>query len=157
MSIKVRLLAFGVVGALSSAATLIYPWEDERQDVYPDIVGIPTVCIGHTGPDVTLLGKRRTPEECAKLFSADLKEAEAGVLQCTPKVTGGPRAAFTSLAFNIGTKAYCKSTLAQKANQGDFKGACNQLTRWVYAGGKVSQGLLNRRLAEQKVCFEGPL
>ena len=155
MSIKARLIQLGVTGTLLTAGTLAYQWEGEVNTPYKDIVRIDTVCIGHTGSDI--MQKLYSKKECTEVFVADLRKAEAAVERCTPTVTGGPKAAFTSFVFNTGSTAFCNSTLAHKANQGDLKGACNQLTRWVYAGNKVSPGLLNRRLAEQKICFEGPL
>ncbi len=155
MSIKTRLLQLGVGSVLATAGVLTYQWEGEVQKPYLDIVNVRTVCVGHTGTDIK--NKLYSEKECTQIFANDLMVAEDAVERCTPKITGGPKAAFTSFVFNMGADSYCKSTLAQKANQGDVKGACDQLTRWVYAGGKVSQGLLNRRLAEQKICYEGPL
>jgi lysozyme len=155
VSIKTRLIAAGLTSALVTAGTLAYQWEGEVATPYKDIVNVTTVCIGHTGTDIKQ--KLYSQNECTQIFIADLRKAEATVERCTPNVTGGPKAAFTSFVFNSGSTAYCNSTLAHKANQGDLKGACHQLTRWVYAGKTVSPGLLNRRLAEQRVCFEGPL
>ena len=36
-------------------------------------------------------------------------------------------------------------------NAGDFNGAANQFSRWVYAGGKVLPGLVKRREAEKQL------
>jgi hypothetical protein len=41
-----------------------------------------------------------------------------------------------SFAFNVGDDAFCRSTLVRKANAGDIDGACAELSRWTYAGGK---------------------
>ncbi|MFL3906927.1 glycoside hydrolase family protein, partial [Escherichia coli] len=38
------------------------------------------------------------------------------------------------------------STLLRKINQGDIKGACDQLRRWTYAGGNQWKGLMTRRV-----------
>ncbi|WP_252500917.1 glycoside hydrolase family protein, partial [Escherichia coli] len=40
-------------------------------------------------------------------------------------------------------------------NQGDIKGACDQLRRWTYAGGKQWKGLMTRREIEREVCLWG--
>ncbi|HDU5394583.1 TPA: glycoside hydrolase family protein, partial [Klebsiella pneumoniae] len=45
------------------------------------------------------------------------------------------------------------STLLRKINQGDPKGACDQLLRWTYAKGKQWKGLITRREVEREVCL----
>ncbi|MGA6579692.1 glycoside hydrolase family protein, partial [Providencia sp. NPDC089923] len=62
------------------------------------------------------------------------------------------KAALYSFAFNVGTGAFAKSTMLKKLNAGDQYGACEELKRWVYAGGKVWRGLVNRREAEAAIC-----
>ncbi|EFX5194324.1 lysozyme, partial [Shigella sonnei] len=47
------------------------------------------------------------------------------------------------------------STLLRKINQGYIKGACDQLCRWTYAGGKQWKGLMTRREIEREVCLWG--
>ena len=38
---------------------------------------------------------------------------------------------------------------------GDPVGACNELTKWVYAGGRKVRGLERRREAERTLCLKG--
>jgi lysozyme len=57
----------------------------------------------------------------------------------------------TSLAYNIGVKAFTNSTLLRKFNAGDLAGAAAEFPRWNRAAGKVMRGLTNRRLDEQEV------
>ncbi|WP_394324827.1 glycoside hydrolase family protein [Escherichia coli] len=40
----------------------------------------------------------------------------------------------------MGAGNFRTSTLLRKINQGDIKGACDQLRRWTYAGGKQWKG-----------------
>ena len=61
--------------------------------------------------------------------------------------------ALTSFAFNVGTTAFCSSTLVKKLNAADYEGACGELRRWVYVKGKKSQGLVNRREKEYRQCI----
>ena len=42
--------------------------------------------------------------------------------------------------------------LARKTNAGDLAGACAELSRWTYAGGRQLPGLIKRRAAEREMC-----
>lgn len=68
-----------------------------------------------------------------------------------------PYVAFLSLSYNIGTAGFCRSSLPRYINAGDIRTACNLLPAFNRAGGRVVQGLVNRRRAEQKLCLEGLL
>ena len=54
----------------------------------------------------------------------------------------------------VGVWTVCHGLL-RKINQGDIKGACDQLRRWTYAGGKQWKGLMTRREIEREVCLWG--
>ena len=83
-----------------------------------------------------------------------LKHAQA--LECVKRpMSDGQKAAFLSFSFNVGNGAFCSSTLVRKANAGDMPGACAELSRWTYAGGKQLLSLIKRRAAERKLCEEG--
>jgi lysozyme len=41
-----------------------------------------------------------------------------------------------------------RSSLRQKINRGEHELAEKEFLRWIYAGGKILQGLVNRRQAE---------
>lgn len=54
-----------------------------------------------------------------------------------------------SFVFNVGVYAFKKSTLLKKLNsESSSKEIQKQLMRWVYAGGRKLQGLINRRKTE---------
>jgi lysozyme len=60
--------------------------------------------------------------------------------------------AMASLTYNVGENAFATSTLLKLLNEGQNKDiVANQFDRWVYAGGKVSDGLKNRRIAEKRL------
>ena len=65
------------------------------------------------------------------------------------------RAALGSFVYNVGERQFSSSTLLRLLNSGDVLGACAQLSRWVYAGGKQLAGLVNRRAAERELCEVG--
>lgn len=62
--------------------------------------------------------------------------------------------ALVSLIFNIGTRAFEKSTLLRMLNSEQFEEAGKQFLRWIYANGKIVRGLQKRRENEYKL-FEG--
>lgn len=131
--------------------------EGEKLTAYPDIVGIWTIGVGHTGfvdGKPVARGMAITKEKSKELLTADLKRFESAVNDAV-KVTLKQNQfdALVSLAFNIGEGAFARSTLVNKLNAGDKKGAAEQFLVWKNAGGRVSQGLLNRRQKE-KAMFE---
>ncbi|MCW2304865.1 hypothetical protein M2324_003279 [Rhodovulum sulfidophilum] len=58
-------------------------------------------------------------------------------------------------AYNVGLGAAARSTLIRKLNAGDLRGACDELPRWRFAGGKGIRGLLIRRNKARQLCHEG--
>ena len=115
-----------------------------------------TACTGHTGPELRM-GQTYTPAECERMLYADLAK-HADDLDCIKMMmTDNQKAAFLSFAFNVGRANFCGSTLARKANAGDMRGACNELTRWVHAGASQTPlpGLVARRKAERELCLRG--
>ncbi|WP_256937108.1 glycoside hydrolase family protein, partial [Enterobacter chuandaensis] len=64
-------------------------------------------------------------------------------------------AALYSFTYNVGAGAFSRSTLLKKLNTGDVPGACIELQRWTYAGGKQWKGLITRREIEREVCEWG--
>ena len=151
MTPRQKLAAKIGAGALALAAPLVAYYEGAILRTYRDPIGILTSCTGHTGPELRM-GQTWTQEQCDQQLYADLlKHAEA--LDCIKApMTDGQKAAFLSFSFNVGNSAFCRSTLARKANQGDMRGACAELSRWTLAGGKELPGLVRRRAAERAVC-----
>ena len=67
-------------------------------------------------------------------------------------VTDNQLLAMASFTYNVGEDAFAKSTLLRLLNEGQNKDiVAKQFDRWVYAGGKVSPGLVKRRNAEKQV------
>ena len=122
---------------------------------YKDIVGVWTVCHGHTGKDI-MLGKTYTEAECKALLNKDLatvaRQINPYIKVDIPETTRG---ALYSFVYNVGAGNFRTSTLLRKINQGDIKGACDQLRRWTYAGGKQWKGLMTRREIEREICLWG--
>lgn len=141
--------------ALVSAIALVAPWEGKSNKAYLDIVDIPTICYGHTGSEVKL-GQTLSDAQCDKLLGEDLQGANDAVNRCVKvPLKDNERAAFVSFTYNLGGGNFCKSSLLARLNRGDKKGACEEMSKWIYAGGKKTQGLVNRRAAERNVCLGG--
>lgn len=136
--------------SLSIAAPIIAKWEGKSNDPYRDIVGVSTVCYGETRVEM----RRYTDAECTAMLQKAVKGFQNEVLRCSPTLMGHPYqlAAATSLAYNIGSSAYCRSTAARRFNEGDLKGGCEALKMWNKAGGRVVQGLVSRRNDEYSLC-----
>ena len=151
-----KAIAAGAAAVIAAAAAIVRPWEGLEPEVYADIVGVPTVCYGHTGKDVLLGQPKRTVAECNRLLEGDLAVAYATVKRCIPEQLPAPtEAALVSFVFNVGPSGVCGSTLQRHMRAGNIAQGCGQLMRWVYAGGRRVQGLVNRRQAEYRVCMEG--
>lgn len=143
------------IGAvLAALITLVGGFESLRTYAYRDPVGIPTICFGETrGVE---MGDTATIEECRQMLGDRLVEFSSGVDKClTRPVPDKPYMAFVSLAYNIGTGAFCKSTVVKRSNVGNLRGACDAILMWNKAGGMVLPGLVKRREVERALCLEG--
>ena len=137
--------------ALGIALGLIKKWEGLRLTAYQCSAGVWTIGYGSTGPGIAK-GVKWTQAQADKRLDDDLRRFAGGVFaavsrQATPEQLG----AMISLAYNIGIGAFRSSTLLRKFNGGDVIGAGDQFLRWNRAGGKVIDGLTNRRRDELAV------
>lgn len=151
-----------IAGAAASAALLLsggygaYSGLEGGKSAAPyrDIAGVWTDCNGNTR-DVNP-NKVRSDAECAALLSAETERlAQSIYAQVHQPISQKTLASFVSFAYNVGSGAFSRSTLLRKYNAGDFIGACREMFRWVYAGGKYVPGLYNRREIEFRLCVEG--
>jgi lysozyme len=152
---KARVAAVIGIGAAALVLPFVARWEGTIPKTYRDPVGILTACTGHTGPELRM-GQTWTQAECEEMLAGDLLTAARGVQDCvTEPLSDQELAAYTSFAFNVGTSAFCGSTLLVKLNAGDHVGACEEISKWIYAQGVRLQGLVNRRAAERSLCLAG--
>lgn len=147
-----RLAAVASAAAIALATPVIVYYEGTRLEVYRDPIGILTACTGHTGYDVKA-GHTYTHQECADILIRDLDKHDAGLTGCIKApLEPNVHAAMLSFTFNVGVSKFCNSKIAKKLNEGDIMGACAELSRWVYAGGKKLLGLERRRATERALC-----
>nr|WP_154325058.1 lysozyme [Pantoea sp. 201603H] len=157
-SLRNKLIAAAGGGAIAIATVFLggkNGVEGRVYEPYKDVVGVWTVCDGHTGTDI-VKSKKYTDRECDRLLWNDLKPVKKSVdsLVKVP-LNEYQRASLYSFTYNVGSSAFSKSTLLKKLNSGDQAGACEEMRRWVYAGGMKWKGLQNRREMERSLCLAG--
>jgi lysozyme len=140
-------------GALVMAVALIAAFEGYRPAPYADPIQIPTVCYGHTGPDVKLGQPARTADQCRDLLSVDLQRAwDAEDRYITVSLEPWTRAALASFIYNVGVDTFRKSTVLRLINHGKTLEACDALTWYDKANKQQLPGLVRRRAAERQLC-----
>ena len=126
---------------------LIKRFEGCKLTAYQDIVGVWTIGFGFTRG--VRAGDTMTMAECEHRLEDELRQYEAAVLSATnDKVTQNQFDALVSLAWNIGVAGMRGSSIIKFHNAGNYKAAAAAFALWNRAGGKVVQGLVNRRAAE---------
>jgi lysozyme len=120
---------------------------------------IPTIGYGNTyysdGKRVTLLDKDITKQQAFDMFKEIANRFGKRVDELvTSNINQNQFNALVSFAYNVGTGNFSSSTLLKKINKNP-----NDLTikaeflRWNKAGGKVLNGLTNRRNEEADLYF----
>lgn len=113
---------------------------------------VPTIGFGTTAG--VRMGDTITPPKALARALTDVQQFEGALKQCVRvPLHQHEYDALVSFAYNIGPGAFCGSTLVRKLNAGDYAGACDEMPRWVFAGGRKVQGLVNRRAAERAQCL----
>lgn len=146
-----------------SIETLIKPWEGVELRAYLDAIGVPTICWGETKG--VKLGMRKTRDECDRMLIATVMRDYYGPISKHPNFTVAPdsvQASMISGAYNFGVARWLSSTAAKRIAARDWRGACEAMTAFNRAGGKIMRGLVNRRemgdaqrLGEAELCVSG--
>ena len=148
-----------LLGARAATLTVeqVAEFEGYVPQAYQDPVGIWTKCWGDTY-DVTP-GATYTFDQCVRSLNRQVLAHAKPVMECVPELEHQDdlvKAAFVSMAYNIGTNGFCKSSVARKANAGDWRGACERIAEiYKTAGGKEQPGLVKRRKHESEMCLRG--
>jgi lysozyme len=149
-------VALAMAGAIALAVPLTAKWEGVWLVAKPDTLayGIPTVCYGET--EGVHVGDRYTLAQCKEMLAKKLPRYANEIAQCIKvDITEEALAAFIVFSYNVGSGGFCKSSTVRRLNAGDVRGACDGLRAWIKAGGKVRQGLINRRADERDLCLSG--
>lgn len=133
-----------------SGIDFIKRWEGFSATPYLCPAGVWTIGYGHAG-GVKPKQQPITKEWAEALLRKDVEWAESIVNQVvTYKINQNQFDALVSFTFNLGA-VLKRSTLLKKLNAGDVAGAAEEFPKWRLAGGVPNKGVLNRRLAEQKL------
>lgn len=124
---------------------------------YLDIVNVATICDGDTLG--VRMGMVETEAGCKARLERQLVNHARPVLACVPALGRPERehqlVASVSLAYNIGTAGFCRSTVARRFNAGNWRGGCDAMMMWNKAGGREVRGLTLRRERERAICLRG--
>lgn len=149
---KVRAAIVGL--ALSASAFVgLLTAEGYRGEAYIPIKGdVPTIGFGTTAG--VKLGDKITPVQALGRAVADVEKFEGALKRCVKvPLYQHEYDAYISFSYNVGSGAFCSSTLVKKLNASDYDGACKELLRWDKAGGRRVEGLAKRRQKEYAQCI----
>jgi lysozyme len=151
MSIKQR-TTIGALALSASALVGIALHEGYRGSAYTPVPGdVPTVGFGTT--QGVRLGDTITPEKALVRVLNDVSRFEGALKNCVKvPLHQHEYDAYISLAYNIGSSAFCGSTLVKRLNAGDYEGACSEIKKWDKFKGAPLRGLTIRREKEFKKC-----
>jgi len=159
-SLRNKLIAAFIAAGLPVSAAyvgydLTLPSEGLVLAPYSDPVGLKTGCVGHLYTKVDKVKKSYTEDECMTIFAQDFKKHrdELDKVVKIPYASDWEHEALTDFTFNNGIGNVKSSSLLSLVNQGKHKEACEQLIRWVYAGGKKLSGLVKRRENTLPYCL----
>lgn len=149
----------------ANGLNLLEQWEGFETKVYKDSAGLPTIGVGHlltkselTSGKIVIKGVTvkyadgLTNQQVTDLLAQDVAPVGQVVTKAvTVPLTQNQFDALVSFAFNVGNAAFTGSTLLKVLNQKEYKEVPTQLLRWTRSGGKIVQGLVNRRENEIKL------
>lgn len=166
MSKRAKAALASGLGVVALVATyLAGPWEGKENLAYYDRLGkVWTVCYGET-KDVTPNDRFNDQECLEKLYVRLERDYRQPLAKCITNFERLPislQASLLDAGYNAGVAAICRSTAAKRAMSKDYAGACQAVTRFNRAGGKVVEGLKRRReygdatrIGELELCLAG--
>lgn len=137
----------------ASALVGIVVHEGYSDNAYVPVAGdVATIGFGTT--EGVKIGDKTTPIKALQRALTDVQKFEGALKNCVKvPLHQYEYDAYISLSYNIGSNAFCKSTLVKLLNNNDYTGACEQILRWDRFQGRPLKGLTIRRQAEYKQCI----
>lgn len=123
---------------------------------YRDVAGVWTIGVGHTssaGPPTVGPGLVITRQQAMDILARDIARFEARVNKVLPNVSQNAFDGAVSFDFNTG--AIDRAAWPTHYKMGRMDKAEAGLHAWNKAGGRIVQGLVNRRKAEADLIFRG--
>lgn len=112
--------------------------------------------VGFGTTDNVKPGDTISPPKALERKLRDVQAFEGALKQCvTVPLAQHEYDAYVSLAYNIGSTAFCSSTLVRLLNAGEYRAACDQILRWDKFKGQPVRGLTQRRQREHQRCISG--
>jgi lysozyme len=163
--------ALAALGASAAVIASIAGFEGFRDKAYPDPVhgwDVPTIGYGTTAG--VKPGDTITKDEAIERLGADVNKFGEEIKKCIgPDVplSQGEFDAFVSLSYNVGTAAFCRSSIPLKLRNGRHDAACTAILTFKYLringkpfdcstpGNKICAGIWTRRQAEYQRCISG--
>lgn len=168
IALNKKILIFSIVAFIlfmsttSTAEALIKEFEGKKLRAYLDSAGIPTIGYGSIfNPDLNRpvkLGDQIDDATALRWLRSEINAKETAIKRMiTVPVTRKQLDALTSLAYNIGTGAFQRSTLLRYLNSNKPKiTVANQFLVWnkvTKNGVKVVEPGLSRRRALERALF----
>ncbi|WLY87207.1 lysozyme R [Vibrio phage vB_VibM_83AMN] len=161
-----KIIAYLVAGGTTAGGLGLFLAEKEGNmlSAYKDAGGIVTICAGITriGGKPIQMGTKLTADQCKLLNEKEAQKSIDWVAK-NVKVELNPAQIIGIASFcpyNIGSGKCLTSTFFRKLNAGDVVGACNEIPKWVYDGGKDCKirsnncyGQVQRRAQERELCL----
>lgn len=154
MLATLALSASGLVGIVSMEG-----YSDRA--IIPVKGDVPTIGFGTT--EGVKPGDVTTPPRALVRALTDVRKFEGALKRCvTVPLHQHEYDAFVSFSYNVGSSAFCGSSLVRELNAGQYETACAQLLRWRYFQGKdcalpeyrrLCGGLFTRRQHEHRLCM----
>ena len=118
-----------------------------------------TVGFGTTGG--VKPGDKITPPKALARALTDVQAFEGALKKCvTVPLHQVEYDEYLNFSYNVGSAAFCNSTMVRKLNALDYAGACNEFARWTMFQGKDCRnpanrcgGLVKRRAEAQAACL----
>ena len=153
-----RTVAALALSAVALVSLVLHEGYTDRA-VIPVPGDVPTIGFGTTGG--VKLGDRTTPPAALKRALQDVRKFEGALKSCVKvPLHQHEYDALVSFSYNVGSGAFCRSTLVKKLNVSDYSGACAELLRWRFLRNcalpesqRLCGGLVTRREAEYRLCM----
>jgi len=103
---------------------------------YPDPVhGTKVPTIGFGSIEGVKMGDAITPVQAINRTMREVRVYEDALKGCvTSPLHQHEYDAYVELSHNIGASAFCRSTIVKRLNTGDYRGACDAILLFKYAG-----------------------